>query len=118
MINYLTVTEIAYLLKVHRRTIYLWIEQGVLKTTKFENDKTIYIVKSEVKDLVKNPSLLQEYTFTVKEICDFLNLKDRKWFVKSYINTKILQAEKVAGKYLVAGEELERFLNKIYRGYD
>ena len=47
-----TVKEVANILKVHFRTIYVWIKQGKIKTVKI--GKSHYISEAEVEKILKN----------------------------------------------------------------
>lgn len=117
--DYLTVSETAHILNCHKRTIYLWIEQGVIKVHKYTNDRATYIPLDEVKRVMGKETLLGENLYTTKDITEFLGRTSKnsvKDFCKYYIHSGKLKANKVRGKYLVSGRDLEAFFNKVYIG--
>ncbi len=50
--QFLTVQEVAELLRVNRRTVYTWIDEGVIRAVKLHDKSVVRIPMLEIKRII------------------------------------------------------------------
>ena len=50
--QFLTVQEVAEILKISRRTVYTWIDEGVIRAVKINDKSVVRIPSSEVERIL------------------------------------------------------------------
>jgi excisionase family DNA binding protein len=51
--QFLTVQEVAELLRISRRTVYTWIDEGVIRAVKISDKSVVRIPLSEIERIIK-----------------------------------------------------------------